>query len=187
MRTRPRPLAVALRTSLTACICLGLLVAGCGTSYVSTKSPDAHLISGHVAPDVRAAIIRALAQQKHVTESEEAGKIVARLGKPNSYARVAIEYSDTQYLIRYMNGSWETKPGTDGDVLVEKRYAAVTKRLKDAVASELGRPARERAEAERNRREYELLLQQHQTAQAQANAQAAQAAPSPTPESAAGS
>jgi hypothetical protein len=169
--------------ALLLCALGAAAATGCGgTSYVGTRSPDANLLAGQSAPDVRAAIVRALAANRSPAESEQAGRVVARLGKKDSYARVAIEYSESQYVIRYLDGTLTTKPGPGGDVLVDKRYATLTRRLKEGIDAELQRPARERAEAERNRREYELLLQQARTREAEANANAAAQAAQPAAE-----
>jgi len=152
------------------------LVACGGTHYVSTRAPDAELIADAQSPaEVRAAVIRALASRRFKTESEQAGRVVARLDKGSERLRVAVEYTGQQYSIVYLDSAGLQTKTENGEVLVESTYKSWTDKLKHAIGDELKRPAKERAEAERQERAYQLLLQAGRTAEAQANAQAAEA------------
>ena len=159
-------------------------LAGCGTSYSSTRAADPILIARSESPaEVRAAIVRAMAARKFTAKSEEPGKIVARLDRGATSLDVAIEYSGTQYALRYVNSTGlKTKPGPAGELLVDDHWAGWVKGLRARIAEELAAPGKAAAETAQREREYQLTLEQNRTAQAQANAQAAQAAqPVPTP------
>jgi hypothetical protein len=136
-----------------------ILATGCETSFVPATQADAILLEGQEASEVRAAIIRALLARRFKTESEEAGKINARLDKGDVTLNIAVEYSGTQYLVRYMGSAGlETVKTPNGQLMIDDQYESWTKGLKKVIDKELKKPAAERAEAERNRREYELLL-----------------------------
>ncbi len=159
-------------------------LAGCGTSYSSTRAADPILIARSESPaEVRAAIVRAMAARKFTAKSEEPGKILARLEKGATSLEVAIEYSGTQYALRYVTSTGlKTKPGPAGELLVDDRWAGLVKSLRVRIEEELAAPGKAAAEAAQREREYQLTLEQNRTAQAQANAQAAQAAqPLPAP------
>src|SRR5262245_59980579 len=104
------------------------VVACGGTHYVSTRSPDAVLLANAQSPaEVRAAIVRALADRRYVTESEQAGSIVARLQKGSERIRVAVDYSGQQYMVRYLHSAGlRTRQDSDGSVLVESTYLSWT-------------------------------------------------------------
>lgn len=163
--------------SLSCASLLALLLAACGTSYTSTRAADPVLVAKSDSPaEVRAAVVRALAARKFSAKSEEPGKIVAELDRGSEKLVVAVEYSSTQYLVRYVSSSGlKTKPGPDGDLLVDEHWAGWVKGLKARIGEELLAPAKEAAETAKRERDYQLMLEQNRTAQAQANAQAAQA------------
>lgn len=163
--------------SLSCAALLALLLAACGTSYTSTRVADPVLVAKSDSPaEVRAAVVRALAARKFSAKSEEPGKIVAELDRGSERLVVAVEYSSTQYLVRYVSSSGlKTKPGPDGDLLVDEHWAGWVKGLKARIGEEMLAPAKEAAETAKRERDYQLMLEQNRTAQAQANAQAAQA------------
>jgi hypothetical protein len=178
--------------SLSCAALLALLLAACGTSYTSTRVADPVLVAKSDSPaEVRAAVVRALAARKFIAKSEEPGKIVAELDRGSEKLVVAVEYSSTQYLVRYVSSSGlKTKPGPGGDLLVDEHWAGWVKGLKSRIGEELLAPAKEAAETAKRERDYQLMIEQNRTAQAQANAQAAQAqapgnpqptAPAPAP------
>ena len=105
--------------SLSCAALLALLLAACGTSYTSTRVADPVLVAKSDSPaEVRAAVVRALAARKFIAKSEEPGKIVAELDRGSEKLVVAVEYSSTQYLVRYVSSSGlKTKPGPGGDLL----------------------------------------------------------------------
>ena len=168
--------------SLSCAALLTLLLAACGTSYTSTRVADPVLVAKSDSPaEVRAAVVRALAARKFSAKSEEPGKIVAELDRGSERLVVAVEYSSTQYLVRYVSSSGlKTKPGPGGDLLVDEHWAGWVKGLKSRIGEELLAPAKEAAETAKRERDYQLMLEQNRTAQAQANAQAAQANAQPT-------
>lgn len=171
-----------MRTSLVAvALASSLLVAGCGTTFVSTRAVEPVLVARPQSPaEVRAAIIRALEFRKFSPEAEEEGRIIAHLDHGDERLQIAVEYSPTQYAVRYLSSSGlKTATAPDGEVLVDRRWVSWTKTLKSRIAEELQAPARQAAEAARQDRAYQLVIEQHHTAQAQADAQAApgQAAP----------
>src|SRR5215468_2508631 len=95
-----RRLFAASVTVLTLVACSG------STHYVSTKAPDSVLIADAQSPaEVRAAVVRALALRRFTTESEQAGRVVARLEKGSERVRVAVEYSGQQYAVRYIDSA----------------------------------------------------------------------------------
>lgn len=159
---------------------LWTLSAGCEPSFVPATQADAILLEGQEPSEVRSAVIRALLNRKFKTESEEAGKIIARLDKGDITLKVAVEYSGTQYLVRYVSSEGlETFKSPSGELQIEDRYDSWTRGLKKVIDKELKRPAAERAEAERNRREYELLLARAKSGVAEPSAGGEPAAPSP--------
>lgn len=170
-----------MRISIAVVLASSLLVAGCGTTFVSTRVAEPVLVARPQSPaEVRAAIIRAMQFRKFSPESEEAGRIIAHLDHGDARLQVAIEYSPTQYAIRYLSSTGlQTAAGPNGEVLVEKRWVSWTKTLNARIGEELQVPARQAAEAARQEREYQLMIEQHHTAQAQADAQAAQGAAAP--------
>ncbi|MFO0639243.1 MAG: hypothetical protein U0183_08520 [Polyangiaceae bacterium] len=171
------PLAVALA-----------FVACGGATFTSTKAAEPVLIAKSESPaEVRAAIVRAMQSRRFSALGEEPGKISARLDKGDITLDVDIEYSGTQYVVRYVKSSGlKTKPGPAGEVLVDDHWAGWVKGLRARIGEELLVPAKEAAETAKREREYQLLLEQHKTAQAQANAQAAQAQSQPAQPSAPG-
>ncbi|MEP7120449.1 MAG: hypothetical protein ABJE95_06055 [Byssovorax sp.] len=170
-----------MRTSIAVVLASSLLLAGCGTSFVSTRMAEPVLVARAQSPaEVRAAIIRAMAFRKFSPESEQEGRIMAHLEKGDARLQVAIEYTPTQYAVRYVSSTGlQTETTPSGEVLVEKRWLAWAKLLNSRIAEELQVPARQAAEAARQDREYQLMIEQQHTAQAQADAQAAGAPPPP--------
>lgn len=172
MRARTSKLPVAIATFGLG---LALSASACGTAYSSTKVADPVLIARAQSPaEVRAAIVRAMDGRRFSPKSEQPGLIVARLDRGDVKLEIAIEYSGTQYLVRYVTSSGlKTKPGPDGDVLVDEHWAGWVKGLKSRIGEELLAPAKEANAAAKRERDYQLMLEQHRTAQAQANAAAA--------------
>ena len=154
-----------------AVLALALAAASCGTSYVSTKTADPVLLEGQDVAEVRAAIIRAMKLRKFKAKSEGPGMIVAKLERGDESVEVAIEYSSSQFLIRYLASEGLETAKVEGEVMIESAYASYTKKLATVIEKELQRPAAERAEAEANRREYELMLARAQSGADQQPAQ----------------
>ncbi len=171
-----------MRTSIAVVLASSLLIAGCGTTFVSTRAVEPVLVARPQSPaEVRAAIIRAMQFRKFSPESEEEGRIIAHLDKGDTRLQIAIEYSPSQYAVRYLSSTGlETQTAPSGEVLVDKRWLAWAKTLNSRIAEELKVPAREAAEAARQEREYQLMIEQHHTAQAQADAAAAQGQAAPS-------
>ena len=168
-----------MRISLAVVLASSLLVAGCGTTFASTRAVEPVLVARPQSPaEVRAAIIRAMQFRKFSPESEEVGRIIAHLDHGDAHLQVAIEYSPSQFAVRYLSSAGlETTTAPSGEVLVDRRWVAWAKTLNSRIIEELKVPAREAAEAARQEREYQLMIEQHHTAQAQADAQAAGAPP----------
>jgi hypothetical protein len=160
-----------------------LLVTGCGTTFTSTRAAAPVLLASPQSPDaVRAAIVRAMENKRFVAESEEPGRILARFDHSGAQLQVSIEYSDSNYAVIYQSSAGlKTRPGPDGEVLVDSRWASWVKGLKARINEELKAPAREAAASAQRERDHQILIEQHHTAQAQAEAQAAQAAAAPPP------
>ncbi len=164
--------ASLMRTSLAVVLASSLLVAGCGTTFVSTRVAEPVLVARSQSPaEVRAAIIRAMQFRKFSPESEEEGRIIAHTDHGDARLQVAIEYSPTQYAVRYLSSTGlETQAAPSGEVLVEKRWVSWAKTLNARIGEELKVPARQAAEAARQEREYQIMIEQQRTAQAQAAA-----------------
>ena len=170
------------RVIVASLVTLAVVACG-GTHYVSTKSADAVLMPDGGSPgEIRAAVIRALASRRFTTESETAGRVVARHDKGSERLRVAVEYTGQQYLVRYVDSAGLETKTENGELYIGGDYKSWTEKLKHAIGEEVKRPAKERAEAERREREYQVLLQTQRTAEAQANAQAQAAALAPAPD-----
>ncbi len=175
MRNRVSARWLSVRMLGTGLVAMCLFAAsGCGTSYSSTRVADPVLIARSSAPsEVRAAIVRAMEARRFTPKSEEPGRIVARLDRGSQKLDVAIEYSGTQYVVRYLDSAGlKSKAGPDGDVLVDEHWSGWVKGLRARIGEELLVPAKEAAETARRERDYQLLIEQHRTAQAQANANA---------------
>ena len=147
-----------------------------GAAFTSTKAAEPVLIAKSESPaEVRAAVVRAMQSRRFSALGEEPGKISARLTRGDVTLDVDVEYSGTQYVVRYVKSSGlKTKPGPGGEVLVDDHWAGWVRGLRARIGEELLVPAKEAAETAKRERDYQLLLEQHKTAQAQANAQAAQ-------------
>jgi len=166
---------MASRLLFSACaLTIALALPGCGTSYTSSRVADPTLMAtAHSPAEVRAAIIRAMENRKFTAKAEEPGQIFAKYERGDQRLEVAIEYSETQYRVKYVSSDgMKTKPGANGDVLVDARWQGWAKGLNARIGEELLVPAKEAAEVARREREYQLLLEQHRTAQAQAQANA---------------
>lgn len=153
----------------------------CGTSFVSAKSTSspALIAEAHSPAEVRAAVIRALSEQRFTTEGEAPGEIRARFERGDQRFRVRIAYSETQYAVHYTDSvGYQAHPQEGGDTLIESRYARLVDKLKKAVERELRKPAEEAAQREAEERQYQLLLEQARSGVAPAPA-AAPASPVP--------
>jgi hypothetical protein len=130
--------------------------AGCGgRAYVSTKRADLVLVDRERPPgEMRAAIVRALEGRKFAAESEEPGRIVARLDKGDRQLRVAVEYTPAQYKVTYVSSrGFETRPGPDGEVFVEDRWFKWVKGLRARIGEELEASTRRADRAARPERD----------------------------------
>jgi hypothetical protein len=156
-----------------------------GPRFVPAASADVVLIAQAQPPaEIRAAVVRALKDRRFQTESEVPGRIVARYERGEEGLRVAVEYSETQFVVRYVdsNGIRAMNDPASGQLLVDDRCAKWMRGLKESIDHELGRPAKEREEAARRERDYQLMVEQQRTAQAQvAQAQPQGAAPAGPP------
>lgn len=150
-----KPLRMLARSALFVSI---LALTACETSFVPAKNAEPILLEGQDVAEVRAAIIRAMKLRKFKPQREEPGKIVARLERGDEMIEVSIEYSSSQFLIRYLSSDGLETIKENGELLVDDAYDSYKKKLAVVIEKELQRPAQERAESERNRREYELLL-----------------------------
>lgn len=157
-----------------AALTLAFALSGCGTNFASTRSADPVLMANaHSPAEVRAAVIRAMDFRKFTARGEEPGLIVAKYERGDQRVVVAIEYSATQYTVRYVSSEGlKSKPGPDGDLLVDAHWEGWVKGLRSRIGEELQVPAKEAAEMARREREYQLMIEQHRTAQAQAQANA---------------
>jgi hypothetical protein len=160
--------AVFLLSSLSA-------LAGCGTSFVSAKSTSAPALiaEAHSPAEVRAAVIRALSEQRYTTEGETPGEIRARFERGDQRFRVRVAYSETQYAVHYTDSvGYDVHPQAGGDTLIESRYARLVDKLKKAVERELRKPAEAAAQREAEERQYQLMLEQARSGVAPAPAPA---------------
>jgi hypothetical protein len=146
-----------------------LLIAACGTSYYEPPNEPSALTSPHPPSEVRAAILRAFADKHFQPDSEDVGRITGHYDRGATSIRVAVEYSDARYTMRYMD-SRGYKTTTEGQiVLVDAKANKVLTMLKSAIDVEIGMPTKD---ADQNERAYQAMLQQHQVAQPQPSAQA---------------
>jgi hypothetical protein len=156
-------------------VLLALLLAACGHELRPAEAPHVQLISAsYPVAEIRAALVRALERRKFTAEREEEGRILARFQRKGEAAHVSLDYSQTQWAVRYVDSSGlgETRDA-GGALMVDKRYEDLVSRLDKAIDEELKRPAKERAAVERQEREYQAMMQLARTAQAGAEAQAA--------------
>jgi hypothetical protein len=155
---------------------LALFLIGCGTSYYSPPQDPVLVANPEQPAEIRAAVVRALADRRFVAEQEQEGRIMARHEKGDATLRVAVEYDGAHYQLKYVNSAgYKTQPAPDGSMVIETRGMKEMKNLQAAIDREIQRPAKEAAEREQHEREYRLMIEQQKTARAQANADAAQA------------
>jgi hypothetical protein len=162
--------------SVCAILPVVLLLGACRSVH-AVDAPHVQLIAeSYGPPEIRAALIRAMERRKFSAEKEEEGRITAHFQKSDRSLRVVIEYSPTQFGVRYVDstGFGETKDPA-GAAMIDVRYDDMVNALEKVIVEELKRPAKEAAAAERHRQEYEAMLQLSRTAQAAAEAQAANA------------
>jgi len=154
-----------------------LVASACSHPLRPAEEPHVQLISAsYPVSEIRAALVRALQLRKFTPEREEEGRIFAHFQKKDETVHIVVEYSVTQWGIRYVDSSGlgETKDA-NGTLMVDSRYGDLVNRLDKGIADELKRPAKEAAAAERHEREYQAMLQLGRTAQAAAEAQTATA------------
>jgi hypothetical protein len=141
-----------------------LFAAGCGHTAVlrPATQPQVELIGDAYQPgQVRAAVVHALASRRFVAEGEEPGKIVARYERDGRQARIAVEYSQTQFVIRFLASAnmSETKDGS-GSVMVDSLYFDWTKALDRTIQDELKKIGKDAAAAAKADRDYAIMLEQ---------------------------
>ncbi|HJL18916.1 MAG TPA: hypothetical protein RMH99_24850 [Sandaracinaceae bacterium LLY-WYZ-13_1] len=141
-------------------LALGLLAfAGCRRPVPLTPTTPV-LLQHEADPEaLRAAIVRALEARQFTTESEEPGRLVARLSHRGRTLRVAIEYGPEQYRITYLESTglgYRVRP--DGQAIISPYYDRYVQRLRRTIDDEIERPAREAREAEERQREHEMAL-----------------------------
>ena len=154
------------------------LLAACSRPLHPVEAPRVQLIAESYSPaEIRSALVRALDHRKFVAEREEEGQITARWEKKDQVAHVAVEYTPTQFGVRYLDsrGFGETKDPASGALMLDSHYDDMVASLEKVIVEELRRPAKERADAERHQRQYDAMMQMARTAQAAAEAQAANA------------
>jgi hypothetical protein len=157
----------------------------CGTSFAPPREEAALIATPQTSTEVRAAIVRALADRKFHTTSEARHRIVAELGRKDKTMRVQVDYSRARYTIRLVDAQGYEERDEGGKKLVDSHVARTIDKLYSSIDVELARPAKERAKAEERQREYDMRMQESKTAQAQAEAQtsSAQLAQSQQPQS----
>lgn len=135
------------------------LLAGCGTKMVPVQPELVLLDRPQPSEAIRAAIIRGVTRHRLTTDSEKPGRIVATYDRRGVMYRFAFEYTDRQYVIRYLETrGLETASSRDG-MLIEMRYPRMIKRLQRAINEEISRPAREAAEGRARARQHELAVE----------------------------
>ncbi len=140
------------------------LLLACGHTAVlrPATQPEVELIGEAYQPgQVRAAVVRALASRKFIAEAEEPGKIVARYERGGRQARVAVEYNQTQFAIRFLASAnmGEVTDGS-GNVMVDSMYFDWTKGLDHTIQDELKKIGKDAAAAAKADRDYEVMLEQ---------------------------
>jgi hypothetical protein len=143
---------------LSAAFALG----GCGHEMRSAQAPHVQLLAeSYSTVQIRAALIRALEKRRFAIESEQDGRVLARFQRGGESVHVAIDYSTSQFDVRYLDSTGlGEKKDEAGTLMVDSRYDELVAKLDKGISEELKRPAKERAAEERR-----ALV-----AQAQANA-----------------
>lgn len=145
------------RNLLTTMLLLSL--SSCGTKMVPVR-PETVLLQRPQASDaVRGAIIRGVTRHKLSTESERPGHIVATYDRRGVMYRFALDYTDRQYTIRYLETRGLETAGTGSGMMIEAKYLRMVRRLKHAINEELERPAREAAAARERERQHQLAVE----------------------------
>ncbi|NUO47797.1 MAG: hypothetical protein HOV80_02955 [Polyangiaceae bacterium] len=123
---------------------LGLLLgsAACSPKLLpASASSDAVLIAdAKQESDVRAAIVKSLAETKFATESEEGGLIRAKYQGGDEVIQIAVEYSGSQYRVRYLASEGLESQGNGADMLIQASYHKQVKNLKKHIERHLRGP-----------------------------------------------
>jgi hypothetical protein len=138
-----------------------LALSSCGGPDLRpATAPHIQLISESYAPaEVRAALVRALRSHRFAAEAEEEGHITARFTRGQEMARVVVDYTQSQFGVRYLESAgFGATTNPTGVVLVNRRFDDLVAKLEKGIVDELQRPAKDRARAEKQEREYQLML-----------------------------
>jgi hypothetical protein len=136
-----------------------LLLAACGTKMVPVEPATVLLHQPQAGDAVRAAIIRGVTRHKLSPDSESPGRIVATYDRRGVMYRLAFEYTDRQYTIRYLETRGLETAMTGHGLLIDARYLRMVRRLEHAINEELERPAKEAAAARERQRQHQLAVE----------------------------
>lgn len=133
--------------SLLFVLALATVAPACGhrptTRPVSAADVDTVLTprtvlfpAAHALPEVRAAIVRALADRNYATESEGAQEIIALQTARGASLRLAVSYTEQQAVIRYLDSTGlEVDERTNTAPLYARWVAFLGDSIRDQVAS----------------------------------------------------
>ena len=151
-------------------------VVGC-RGKVPAEAPTTVLIAAQTENEVRAAIVRTLADRHfkyYNADKDEPGRMVLRWQKGDRFFRVSVEYSLKSYTIKYVD-SHDFDAAQDpetGTLMISGAYGSLTRRLAKAIEHELGRPARERGQTIAAERQHQIDIEKQRTRQAEADREA---------------
>ena len=159
----------------------GLSIGSCAQKLVAVRPDPVLLSQAQPLEAVRAAVVRALAAQRLLTETEQSGRVVARHDRRGLVMRLMVDYSDRQYVVRYLDSCGVAQPGPQGETMLDARCARIIHRLQRAVRDEIDRPAREAAAAAASARQHELAVEAERRRAAEAAAEAERLRNQPPP------
>lgn len=168
---------------------VSIILASCGGNLYSVQQAPVVLERARPQQEMHQAIVAGARLASYQPESEQQGQITARFSRGELSQRVAIDYTETQFTLRYLDGSNAIVQDETGADMINEDQTALMRRLSRAIVSEIRRPEREAAEAaEQERRAaraavtQQALQVQAEIAAQQAQAQAQQQVYAPPPE-----
>jgi hypothetical protein len=129
-----------MRASVLLFVVLLPAVAACGASEPQYVRVATHpvLVDEADAGALRAAILQGLERRHFRTEGEEPGRIFASYTHGSDQVRIALEYANGSFAVRYLESSgYRGAPSPDGTVEVEASCARVIEKLEREVREDV--------------------------------------------------
>jgi hypothetical protein len=120
--------------TLILLVLLALAAAGCRTPQPLVEPPP--IAAAESPAQTRAAILRALIENRYTVESERPGEIVARYSRSNWTMVVAIAYTD-RVTVRYLSSENLEYADKNGTPVIHRGYNKRVQRLANEIGTEI--------------------------------------------------